>query len=201
MGGPALRKLTFHERALILKELAKYLSERKEALYATSTQAGCTKADSWIDIDGGIGVLFTYSSKGRREMPNAHHLVEGPAEFFAKDGSFGALHIAVPKEGAAVHINAFNFPVWGMLEKFAPAFLAGVPVITKPATPTAFLAEAVVRDIVDSKLLPPGALQLICGSIGDLFDHLDGQDSVGFTGSAGTAAKLAGPSRPSSSAR
>ncbi len=192
VGGPALRKMTFHERALILKELAKYLSERKAGLYEISTQAGCTHADSWIDIDGGIGVLFTYASKGRREMPNAHHVVEGPAEFFAKDGSFGALHIAVPKEGAAVHINAFNFPVWGMLEKFAPAFLAGVPVITKPATPTAFLAEAAVREIVASKLLPPGALQLICGSIGDLFDHLDGQDSVGFTGSAGTAAKLRG---------
>ncbi len=192
IGGPALRKMTFHERALILKELAKYLSARKDALYATSTMAGCTKADSWIDIDGGIGVLFTYSSKGRRELPNAHHLVEGPAEKFAKDGSFGGLHIGVPKEGAAVHINAFNFPMWGMLEKFAPAFLAGVPVITKPATPTAFLAEAVVRQIVESKLLPPGALQLICGSVGDLFDHLDGQDSVGFTGSAATAAKLRG---------
>ena len=190
VGGPALRKMTFHERALILKELAKYLSERKAELYEVSSHAGCTSADSWIDIDGGIGVLFTYASKGRRELPNAHHLVEGPAEFFAKDGSFGGLHVAVPKEGAAVHINAFNFPVWGMLEKFAPAFLAGVPVITKPATPTAFLAEATVRHIIESKLLPPGALQLICGSVGDLFDHLDGQDSIGFTGSAGTAAKL-----------
>ena len=124
-GGPALRKMTFHERALILKELAKYLSERKKALYEISTQAGCTSADSWIDIDGGIGVLFTYASKGRRELPNAHHLVEGPVEFFAKDGSFGGLHLGVPKEGAAVHINAFNFPVWGMLEKFAPAFRRG----------------------------------------------------------------------------
>ena len=190
IGGPALRKMTFHERALILKALAKYLSERKAALYEVSTQTGCTKADSWIDIDGGIGVLFTYASKGRRELPNAHHLVEGPVEFFAKDGSFGGVHLAVPKEGAAVHINAFNFPVWGMLEKFAPAFLAGVPVITKPATPTAFLAEAVVRQMIASDLLPPGALQLICGSTGDLFDHLDGQDSVGFTGSAATAAKL-----------
>ena len=190
VGGPALRKMTFHERALILKELAKYLSANKEALYEVSTRTGCTKSDSWIDIDGGIGVLFTYSSKGRRELPNAHHLVEGPPEFFAKDGSFGGLHLAVPKEGAAVHINAFNFPMWGMLEKFAPAFLAGVPVITKPATPTAFLAEAAVRQIVASNLLPPGALQLICGSVGDLFDHLDGQDSVGFTGSAATAAKL-----------
>ena len=192
VGGPTLTRMTFHERALILKELAKYLSERKPGLYEISAQAGCTSADSWIDIDGGIGVLFTYSSKGRREMPNAHHLVEGPAEFFAKDGSFGGLHIAVPKQGAAVHINAFNFPVWGMLEKFAPAFLAGVPVITKPATPTAFLAEAVVREMVASKLLPPGSLQLICGSVGDLFDHLDGQDSVGFTGSAATAARLRG---------
>ena len=190
VGGPALRKMTFHERAMILKSLAKYLTDRKAELYEVSTRAGCTNADSWIDIDGGIGVLFTYSSKGRRELPNAHHLVEGPVEFFAKDGSFGALHLAVPKEGAAVHINAFNFPVWGMLEKFAPAFLAGVPVITKPATPTAFVAEAVVRQIVESKLLPPGTLQLICGSVGGLFDHLGGQDSIGFTGSAGTAAKL-----------
>ena len=190
VGGPALRAMTFHERALVLKALAKHLTERKAGLYELSSSAGCTHGDSWLDIDGGIGVLFTYASKGRRELPNARHLVEGPAEFFAKDGSFGGLHLAVPKEGVAVHINAFNFPVWGMLEKFAPAFLAGVPVITKPASATAFLAEAVVREIVSAKLLPPGSFQLICGGVGDLFDHLGGQDSIGFTGSAATAATL-----------
>jgi oxepin-CoA hydrolase/3-oxo-5,6-dehydrosuberyl-CoA semialdehyde dehydrogenase len=190
VGGPNLRRMSFHERALMLKHLALHLSERKEALYELSTRTGCTPADSWIDIDGGIGVLFTYGSKGRRELPNAPFLVEAPAEFFAPDGSFGGLHVAVPREGVAVHINAFNFPVWGMLEKLAPAILAGVPVVTKPATPTAYLAEACVREIIDAQILPPGALQLIVGSVGDLFDHLSGQDSVGFTGSAWTAAKL-----------
>lgn len=190
VGGPNLRKHTFHERALMLKALALHLTEKKAALYELSSATGCTKKDSWIDIDGGIGVLFTYGSKGRRELPNARHLVESPAEPFAKDGSFIGVHVNVPKEGASIHINAFNFPIWGMLEKLAPSILAGVPVITKPATPTAFLAEACVREIVASSILPDGALQLVCGSVGDLFDHLDGQDLVGFTGSAATAAKL-----------
>ncbi|MGF1510756.1 MAG: phenylacetic acid degradation bifunctional protein PaaZ [Myxococcota bacterium] len=190
VGGRNLRRMSFHERALLLKQLALFLSERKDELYALSTRTGCTKADSWIDIDGGIGVLFTYGSKGRRELPNARFLVEEPAEFFAKDKSFAGLHVAVPREGVAVHINAFNFPVWGMLEKLAPAILAGVPVITKPASPTAYLAEACVHQIIASGILPKGALQLIIGSVGDLFDHLSGQDVVGFTGSAATAAKL-----------
>ncbi|MEM1025983.1 MAG: phenylacetic acid degradation bifunctional protein PaaZ [Myxococcota bacterium] len=190
VGGPKLRKHTFHERALMLKALAIHLTEKKGDLYALSSATGCTKTDSWIDIDGGIGVLFTYGSKGRRELPNAPFLVDGPPESFAKDGSFRGFHIQVPRQGAALHINAFNFPVWGMLEKLAPSILAGVPVITKPATPTAFLAEACVREIIAADILPEGALQLICGSVGDIMDHMSGQDMVGFTGSAWTAAKL-----------
>lgn len=190
VGGPNLRKMTFHERALMLKALALHLTEKKAALYELSSATGCTQKDSWIDIDGGIGVLFTYGSKGRRELPNSRVLVESPAEVFAQDGSFTGVHVRTPREGASVHINAFNFPIWGMLEKLAPSILAGVPVITKPATPTAFLAEACAREMVASGILPEGAFQMICGSVGDLFDHLDGQDMVGFTGSAWTVAKL-----------
>ena len=192
VGGPALRALTFHERAALLKGLAQHLDERKDVLYALSAEAGATRHDAWFDVDGGIGALFTYASKGRRELPNAHVLIDGEPESFAKDGSFKGVHVGTPLLGAAVHINAFNFPVWGMLEKLAPALLAGVPVITKPASPTAFVAEACFREVVASGLLPDGAVQLIVGSTGDLFDHLTGQDVVSFTGSAATAAKLRG---------
>jgi len=190
VGGPALRKLTFHERAGLLKALAKHLSAQKEEFYQLSYATGATKADSWIDIDGGFGTLFVYSSKGTRELPNSHVYVEGASEMLGKSGSFLGQHICVPLEGAAVHINAFNFPVWGMLEKLAPTLLAGVPAIVKPATATSYLTELVFRRIIDSGILPEGAVQLVCGSLGDLFDHLTCQDVVSFTGSASTAQKL-----------
>jgi oxepin-CoA hydrolase/3-oxo-5,6-dehydrosuberyl-CoA semialdehyde dehydrogenase len=190
VGGPALRRMTFGQRAGILKALGAYLSEHKEDLYALSTATGATRADSWLDIEGGTGVLAVYASKGRKELPDAKFLRDGEPEVLAKDGSFLGLHLLVPREGVAVLINAFNFPVWGMLEKVAPALLAGVPVVVKPATPTAYVAEAAVRLMVDSGALPEGAIQLVCGSLGDAFDHLTGQDSVFFTGSAATATKL-----------
>ena len=192
VGNPALRALTFHERAAILKELGKLLlsNEVKEQLYAVSACTGATVSDSAIDIDGGASVLLTYSSKARRELPNGHVVVDGPTESLSRDGSFVATHIRTPKRGVFVQINAFNFPVWGMLEKFAPAFIAGIPSIVKPASQTAYLTEAAVRIMMESGLLPEGSLQLICGSAGNLLDHLDGQDSVGFTGSAATAALL-----------
>jgi oxepin-CoA hydrolase / 3-oxo-5,6-dehydrosuberyl-CoA semialdehyde dehydrogenase len=190
VGGPALRQLTFHERAALLKRLAKKLTEQKEEFYALSYATGATKTDSWIDIDGGIGTLFAYASRGTRELPNSRVYPDGDVEPLSKTGTFVAQHICVPLEGAAVHINAFNFPVWGMLEKLAPALLAGVPAIVKPATTTAYLTELVVRRIVESGILPEGSLQLVCGSVGDLFEHLTCQDIVSFTGSAGTAQKL-----------
>jgi oxepin-CoA hydrolase/3-oxo-5,6-dehydrosuberyl-CoA semialdehyde dehydrogenase len=190
VGGPALRRLTFGQRAGILKALGGYLNEHKEDLYASSTATGATRADSWLDIEGGTGVLAVYASKGRKELPDATFLRDGDPEVLAKDGSFLGLHLLVPREGVAVLINAFNFPVWGMLEKVAPALLAGVPVLVKPATPTAYVAEAAVRLMVDSGALPEGAVQLVCGSLGDAFDHLTGQDSVYFTGSAATATTL-----------
>jgi oxepin-CoA hydrolase/3-oxo-5,6-dehydrosuberyl-CoA semialdehyde dehydrogenase len=189
-GGPELRRLTFHERASMLKRLAKQLSEHKEEFYTLSYATGATRSDSWIDIDGGLGTLFAYASRGSRELPNSTVFVDGGVEMLSKTGSFIGQHICVPLHGAAVHINAFNFPVWGMLEKLSTSLLAGVPAIVKPATPTAYLTELVVRRIVDSEILPPGALQLICGSVGDLFDHLKCQDIVSFTGSASTAQKL-----------
>lgn len=189
-GGPALRKMTFHERARMLKALAMYLSERKEAYYAISSATGATRVDSWIDIDGGIGNLFVYASKGRRELPDTPFYVDGAPEMLSRGGSFIGHHIAVPLEGIAVHINAFNFPVWGMLEKIAVNLLAGVPALVKPATLTSFLAEAVVRDIAASGILPEGALQLICGSAGNLLDYVDSQDVVTLTGSADTGFKL-----------
>jgi len=190
VGGANLRRLTFHERAALLKTLAKHLTDRKDELYALSYATGATKADSWIDIDGGIATLFVYASKGMRELPDAHVYVEGATETLSKTGGFLGQHICVPLEGAAVHINAFNFPVWGMLEKLAPAFLAGVPAIVKPATATAYLTELTVRRIIESGILPEGSIQLICGSVGNLFDHLTCQDIVAFTGSASTARKL-----------
>jgi oxepin-CoA hydrolase/3-oxo-5,6-dehydrosuberyl-CoA semialdehyde dehydrogenase len=190
VGGPNLRKLTFHERAGLLKALAKRLGDYKDEFYNLSYATGATKSDSWIDIDGGVSTLFVYASKGTRELPNSHVYVDGNVEALSKTGSFIGQHIYLPLEGAAVHINAFNFPVWGMLEKLAPALLAGVPSIVKPATATSYLTEQVVRRIVESGILPEGAVQLICGGVGDLFDHLDCQDVVSFTGSASTAQKL-----------
>jgi oxepin-CoA hydrolase/3-oxo-5,6-dehydrosuberyl-CoA semialdehyde dehydrogenase len=190
VGGPNLRRLTFHERAALLKSLARFLGEHKEEFYALSYATGATKADSWIDIDGGISTLFVYASKGTRELPNSRVYVDGAVEVLAKSGGFVGQHLCVPLEGAAVHINAFNFPVWGMLEKLAPALLAGVPAIVKPATQTSYLTERVFGRIIESGILPPGAVQLLCGSTGDLFDHLTCQDVVSFTGSASTAHKL-----------
>jgi len=190
VGGPALRKMTFHQRALMLKEMAKYLSERKDGLYQLSAATGATKADSWIDIDGGIGTFFVYASKGRREFPNETFYVDGAMESLSKGGTFVGRHICVPLEGVAVHINAFNFPVWGMLEKLAATLLAGVPAIVKPATVTSYLTEACFRLMIESGIFPKGAIQLICGSAGDLLDHLGLQDAVAFTGSAATGRKL-----------
>ncbi|WP_028265324.1 phenylacetic acid degradation bifunctional protein PaaZ [Arthrobacter sp. MA-N2] len=190
VGQRELGKLTFHQRALKLKELAQYLNGRREELYASSSQTGATKIDNMIDIDGGIGVLFTFGSKGRRELPNSQVVVDGPMEVLSKDGSFAGEHIYTRIPGVAVQINAFNFPVWGMLEKFAPAFLAGVPTIAKPATPTGYVAAAAVKAIVESGILPEGALQLISGSARTLLDHLDYRDILAFTGSASTANSL-----------
>ncbi len=190
VGGANLRKLTFHERGDMLKALAKYLTEHKQAFYELSTETGATRSDSWIDIDGGISTLFVFSSKGRREMPNDTVYLDGPPEMLSKNGTFVGQHIYTSKLGAAVHINAFNFPVWGMLEKLAPALLAGVPAIVKPASSTAYLTERVVRSIHESGILPAGSLQLICGGVGDLFDHLNCQDTIAFTGSKSTAEKL-----------
>jgi oxepin-CoA hydrolase/3-oxo-5,6-dehydrosuberyl-CoA semialdehyde dehydrogenase len=190
VGGPALRKMTFHQRALMLKEMAKYLTERKDGLYALSAATGATKADSWIDIDGGIGTFFVYASKGRREFPNETFYVDGAMESLSKGGTFVGRHVCVPLEGVAVHINAFKFPVWGMLEKLAVSLLAGVPAIVKPATVTSYLTEACFRLMVESGIFPKGSIQLICGSAGDLLDHLGMQDAVAFTGSATTGRKL-----------
>ena len=189
-GGPALRKLTFHRRADLLRALAGYLSERKETLYKLAGDTGANRRDNAIDIEGGIGTLSAYASRGRRDLPDAKFVIEGDVEALSKSGSFVGQHILSPLQGVAVHINAFNFPCWGLLEKFAPAFLAGVPVIAKPATATAYVAEALVRLIHDSGILPAGSLQLICGGAGDLLDHLSGQDVISFTGSIETSEKL-----------
>ncbi|MEY2732948.1 MAG: hypothetical protein RL340_7 [Gemmatimonadota bacterium] len=190
VGGPALRRLTFHERAAMLKAVAKHLMERKEAFYALSAATGATRADSWVDIEGGIGTFFAYASRGRREFPNETFHVEGPQELLGKAGTFAGRHICVPLEGVAIHINAFNFPCWGMLEKLAPALLAGVPCIVKPATATSYLTELMFREIIAANVFPPGALQLICGSAGDLLSHVEEQDVVAFTGSAATGQAL-----------
>src|SRR5450830_1795490 len=189
-GQAELGKLTFHQRALKLKELAQYLNGRRDEFYALSAQTGATKVDSMIDIDGGIGVLFTFGSKGRRELPNSQVVVDGPMEILSRDGSFAGEHIYTRIPGVAAQINAFNFPVWGMLEKLAPAFIAGVPTIVKPATPTGYVAAAVVKAIDESGILPEGSLQLVYGSVRTLLDHLDYRDLVAFTGSASTANTL-----------
>lgn len=192
VGNAELAALTFHERATILRNIGKFLlsDDVKAALYETSYSTGATASDSWIDIDGGAGVLLTYASKARKELPNGTVALDGPPEILARDGSFAAVHALTSRRGVEVQINAYNFPVWGMLEKFAPAFLAGVPSIVKPAPQTAFLAHAAVKAMADAGLLPAGALQLVCADPGDLLDHLDGQDSVAFTGSAATAQLL-----------
>src|SRR3954447_10301009 len=190
VGQASLGRLTFHQRALLLKEFAQILTARKDELYALSSRTGATKTDSMVDIDGGIGVLFTYASKGRRELPNTQVYVDGAVESLSKDGSFLARHIYSRLPGVAVQINAFNFPVWGSLEKFAPAFLAGVPSLVKPATPTGYLAEAFVRILVESGRLPEGSLQLVSGSVPELFENLRLGDLVAFTGSASTADRL-----------
>lgn len=190
VGGPALRALTFHQRGALLKALASYLREHRDELYALSARTGATRGDSMVDIDGGIGVLFTYASKGRRELPAGTVLTDGPVEPLGKGGTFLGQHIYTPLRGVAIQINAFNFPVWGPLEKFAPAFLAGVPSLIKPASPTAFLTHRMVELIVESGLLPEGSVQLIAGSAGDLLDYVTDQDLVAFTGSASTARRL-----------
>ena len=190
VGGPALMKTDFQQRAGILKALAKLLIEKKEQLYAISAHTGATRADSWVDIEGGSGTLFAYAGVGSNELPSGNLVHEGPAMSLGKTGVFAGTHILVPRGGVAVHINAFNFPVWGLLEKFAPTFLAGMPCIGKPATATSYLTEAAVRIMLDSGLLPEGALQLVIGGTGDLLDRLEGPDIVTFTGSADTAAKL-----------
>lgn len=188
--GPRLRAMSFHERAGMLKALGLALMERKEEFYAESLHTGATRTDGWVDIEGGIGTMLTFASKGRRELPNTRVLTDGEVEQLSRDGSFVAQHILTPLEGVAVHINAFNFPIWGMLEKIAPTLLAGVPCIVKPASQTAYLTELCVRRIIDTGILPEGALQLICGSVGDLLDHVTEQDAVTFTGSAWTGRKL-----------
>jgi oxepin-CoA hydrolase/3-oxo-5,6-dehydrosuberyl-CoA semialdehyde dehydrogenase len=188
VGGPALREMTFHERAATLKTLALHLNEQRDELYELWLRAGATRRDAMVDVDGGIGVLFSYSSKGRRELPAGRVVLDGEPELLGKGGTFVGQHVYVPRRGVAVQINAFNFPVWGMLEKLAPAFLAGLPTIVKPATPTGYIAEACVRHMLD--LLPPGSLQPLSGSADASLDPLDGQDSVAFTGSAATARRL-----------
>jgi oxepin-CoA hydrolase/3-oxo-5,6-dehydrosuberyl-CoA semialdehyde dehydrogenase len=189
LGGPVLRKMTFHERGRMLKALAMFLNERKAAYYELSYATGATKIDSWIDIDGGIGNLFAYASL-RRQFPNERYYVDGDTAKLSKQGTFIGHHIMVPREGVAIHINAFNFPIWGMLEKIAVNLLAGMPAVVKPATITSYLTEIVVRDIIASGILPEGALQLICGNAEGLLDHVMSQDVVTFTGSASTGRKL-----------
>ncbi len=191
VGGPALREMTIHQRAFLIKFLGQYLMEHKEEFYQLSTHTGATRRDSWIDIEGGIGSIFTLSSKARIELSDLPFHVEGGVERLSRGGTFVGQHICVPKQGVAIHINAFNFPVWGMLEKFAPAFIAGVPSIIKPSPMGSYLAHAVFKKMIESGLLPEGSVQFIAADVpGDLFDHLTSQDSVAFTGSAFTGRKL-----------
>jgi oxepin-CoA hydrolase / 3-oxo-5,6-dehydrosuberyl-CoA semialdehyde dehydrogenase len=192
IGGPALRRLTFQERAAALKELATYLDANKAAYHELSLSTGATRRDSTGDIDGGIGTTFVFASRGRRDLPDGFILTDGEVESIGKGGTFVGQHIYTSFPGVALQVNAFNFPVWGMLEKLAPAVLAGVPSIVKPATQTAYLTAAVMRDIIASRALPEGAVQFLCGSAGDLLDRLGGEDVIAFTGSASTAAVLRG---------
>jgi len=188
-GNPALRKMTFHQRGNMLKALALHLRNHLEKFYQLSYQTGATKADSWVDIEGGIGNLFANASL-RRKFPDEVFCIDGESHNLSKNNTFMGLHILTPKEGVAIHINAFNFPVWGMLEKIAVNLLAGMPCIVKPATVTSYLTEAVVKEIIASNILPEGAVQLICGSAGDLLDHVNSQDVITFTGSASTGLLL-----------
>ena len=190
VGGPALRKLTFHDRARMLKALAMHLTEHKQQLYDLSFETGATQSDHAFDIDGGIGTMFVFASKGRREMPDAQIYLDGELEQLGRTGSFMGQHVCVSKQGVGIHINAYNFPVWGMLEKFAPTFLAGVPSIVKPATASCYVTHLCVKLMLDSGILPEGALQLISGGVGDLLLHTDAQDVISFTGSAQTALML-----------
>jgi oxepin-CoA hydrolase / 3-oxo-5,6-dehydrosuberyl-CoA semialdehyde dehydrogenase len=190
VGGPALRGLTFHQRAGLLKSLGSLLREHRDELYALSARTGATLGDSKFDVDGGIGVLLGYASKARRELPNDTVCLDGAVESLGRSGQFAGQHIMTSLRGVAVQVNAFNFPVWGPLEKLAPAFLAGVPSLIKPASQTAYLTARLVEVMVESGLLPEGSVQLVCGSVGDLFDHLTEQDLVSFTGSAATARNL-----------
>lgn len=189
-GGPALRAMTFHDRARMLKALAMELGKHKQALYDLSFNTGATQSDHMIDIDGGIGTMFVFASKGRREMPDGHVYLDGDVEQLSRNGTFLGQHVCTPLHGVAVHINAFNFPVWGMLEKLAPTLLAGVPAIVKPATATCYVTELAVKIMLDSGILPAGALQLVSGGVGDMLDRLGCQDVVSFTGSAQTALNL-----------
>ncbi|MFI2766408.1 phenylacetic acid degradation bifunctional protein PaaZ [Ruegeria faecimaris] len=190
VGGPALRKMTFHQRAKMLKALSVHLGKHKQAMYDLSFNTGATQADHLIDIDGGIGTMFVFASKGRREMPDGHVYLDGEVEQLSRNGTFLGQHICTPLKGVAIHINAFNFPVWGMLEKLAPTLLAGVPAIVKPATNSCYVTELCVRLMLESGILPNGALQLVSGGLGDMLDRLTMQDVVSFTGSADTALKL-----------
>lgn len=190
VGGPNLRKMTFHDRARMLKAVAAHLNTHKQALYDLSFATGATQSDHLIDVDGGIGTMFVFASKGRREMPDGHVYIDGEIEQLSRNGSFLGQHICTSMQGVAVHINAFNFPVWGMLEKLAPTLLAGVPAIVKPATATCYVTELAVRLMLESGLLPDGALQLVSGGLGTMLDQLTLQDVVSFTGSAQTALKL-----------
>ena len=190
VGGPALRALSFHDRARMLKALAGHLNQHKQALYAASFDTGAIQSDHMIDVDGGIGTMFVFASKGRREMPDGHVYLDGEVEQLGRTGSFLGQHICTSLQGVAVHINAFNFPVWGILEKLAPTLLAGVPAIVKPATNSCYVTELAVRLMLDSGILPAGALQLVSGGLGDMLDHLGMMDVVSFTGSAHTALKL-----------
>ena len=189
-GGAALRMMSIHERAQALKAVAKHLLEHRQELYKISASTGATRADSWVDIEGGVATLFSYSGIARREFANERFIVEGAPERLSANGTFVGQHILVSRPGVSVHINAFNFPCWGMLEKIAPSLIAGVPVVVKPATDSAYLTEAMVRLMIDLEAFPEGAIQLICGGVGDLLDHLTEQDSVTFTGSAKTGQML-----------
>ncbi len=188
-GSPALKKMTFHERGRMLKALALHLLEHKEKFYGLSYKTGATRADSWYDIEGGIGNLFSNASL-RRKLPDEIFALDGENIGLSKGGTFAAQHLLLPKEGVAIHINAFNFPVWGMLEKIAVNLLAGLAAVVKPASVTCYLTEMVVREIISSKILPEGSLQLICGSAGDILDHVTLQDVITFTGSASTGLQL-----------
>ncbi len=190
VAGPGLRALTFHERAAVLKQLGTHLMGLREEFYEISYATGSTRHDSTVDVDGGFGTLLVYASKGRRELPDGHVYVDGPTELLGRAGTFVGRHVMTPLRGAAVQINAYNFPVWGMLEKFAPAFLAGVPSVVKPASSTAYVTELAVRRVVESGILPEGSLQLLVGGSAGLVDALGGQDLLSFTGSAATARML-----------